>query len=71
MEILFEDKRLFFIEFSIIQKKRPFEIKKIAIFSSLGLIFDLVVFFVCCIGVNSELGYLSPGEYEMHSDVTV
>ena len=22
-------------------------------------------------GVNSELGYLSPGEYEMHRDVTV
>ena len=42
-----------------------------AIFSSLGLIFDLVVFFVCCVGVNSELGYLSPGEYKMHSNVAV
>lgn len=28
--------------------------------------FDLIVFFVCCVDVNSELGYLSPGEYETH-----
>lgn len=25
--------------------------------------FDLIVFLVCCVDVNSELGYRSPGEY--------
>lgn len=32
--------------------------------------FDLIVFLVCCVDVNSELGYRSPGEYA-RSNVTV
>lgn len=51
---------------------RACKIKNNPLFLILGLDFDLVsVCFFCRVGASSELGYLSPGEYGMHRNVTM
>lgn len=41
---------------------------KLQPFFLFSLDFDLFSLF-CCVGVDTELGYLSPGEYEIHVQV--